>query len=478
MDNKIEKLLSPEELRLYKLRKTVADRRKQEIRQISDESTSKILSTLNEQISNTIDVIKEIRVDGLATSTEIEQLKQQVSDIAELVEKTDPVSPIIDRVSQLEEVIKKKDFRGPRGPQGEKGERGEDGKSIIGPKGGDGKDGKDGRDGLDGKNGSPDTPEEIKLKLETLKGKERLNVSAIDGIEQIASGIALAVSKDGGITNETDPVWNSEKINYYTKLEGDATFHPLEDQRLSTTDNVSFNTVNGGILSGNNTGDQDLTPFTSHILNVNNPHQTSDANLITSDITTNNSSVSKHGFLPKLSGSATQYLNGQGNWASVSGGSGLPAGYSEVSFTGQTSVNVLHNFGVKPLVQVLDGDDEVLISFRVIHNTDNDLTVEFDATTSGTIILSAGREVPNVITVSADYSITTNDNIVISSASDITITLPTAIGQVGKQYTIDNASNGDIIITGTETIQGLITAILPSNSSVVVYSNNINWRFT
>ena len=34
---------------------------------------------------------------------------------------------------------------------------------------------------------------------------------------------------------------------------------PLENQRLSTTDNVAFETINGGILSGNNTGDQDLS---------------------------------------------------------------------------------------------------------------------------------------------------------------------------------------------------------------------------
>lgn len=42
-----------------------------------------------------------------------------------------------------------------------------------------------------------------------------------------------------------------------------------------------------------------------------------DASLVTSDITTNNSTVSKHGFLKKLSGVATQFMDGTGNWTAA-----------------------------------------------------------------------------------------------------------------------------------------------------------------
>lgn len=42
-----------------------------------------------------------------------------------------------------------------------------------------------------------------------------------------------------------------------------------------------------------------------------------DANLILTDITTNNASALKHGFLPKLSGVSNQYLNGLGQWANA-----------------------------------------------------------------------------------------------------------------------------------------------------------------
>ena len=46
-----------------------------------------------------------------------------------------------------------------------------------------------------------------------------------------------------------------------------------------------------------------------------------EANLTITDVTTNNASTSAHGFLKKLSNTATEFMNGAGNWA-VPGGSG------------------------------------------------------------------------------------------------------------------------------------------------------------
>lgn len=45
-----------------------------------------------------------------------------------------------------------------------------------------------------------------------------------------------------------------------------------------------------------------------------------DAQLSTSDITTNNASTSKHGFLKKLSNVATEYMDGTGAWSTPAGG--------------------------------------------------------------------------------------------------------------------------------------------------------------
>lgn len=45
-----------------------------------------------------------------------------------------------------------------------------------------------------------------------------------------------------------------------------------------------------------------------------------DSDISFSDITTNNASVTKHGFLPKLSGNVAQYLDGTGAWSTPAGG--------------------------------------------------------------------------------------------------------------------------------------------------------------
>ena len=59
-----------------------------------------------------------------------------------------------------------------------------------------------------------------------------------------------------------------------------------------------------GNTSGTNTGDQII----------------SDATLTTTDITTNNVSITKHGFAPKAPNNTTQFLRGDGTWATPSAG--------------------------------------------------------------------------------------------------------------------------------------------------------------
>jgi hypothetical protein len=202
-----------------------------------------------------------------------------------------------------------------------------------------------------------------------------------------------------------------------------------------------------------------------------------DANISFSDITINNATTTKHGFLPKLSGNPAQFLNGEGDYSTIPASSTL-AGYTEVSFTSQTSVTVTHNFGVKPVVNVLSNTGAVLIPLTITHTSDNAFTVTFDEITTGSIVASAGSQIPNIITVSTNYPITGDDNIVIADTAGITITLPTAVGRAGQTYIIDNASSGNISITGTsgQTIQGETTQTLSSNNSIETYSNNINWR--
>lgn len=63
-----------------------------------------------------------------------------------------------------------------------------------------------------------------------------------------------------------------------------------------------------GTSSGTNTGDQTL----------------SDATISTTDVTTNNASTSKHGFLKKLDNDPTHFMDGQGNWSTAGGGAQTP----------------------------------------------------------------------------------------------------------------------------------------------------------
>ncbi len=94
---------------------------------------------------------------------------------------------------------------GPQGEKGDKGDQGEKGEDsdVAGPKGDrgfpgdkgeDGRDGEDGKDGEPGKDGSPDGAFQIRDKLETLEGDERLNMSAIKGLEEALKG-ASTVSR-------------------------------------------------------------------------------------------------------------------------------------------------------------------------------------------------------------------------------------------------------------------------------------------
>lgn len=141
-------------------------------------------------------------MDTLETKVDsaVSEVKSEVSAVKESFKEA--VEEVKANVPNLDEVLKS--IRGKDGedsfvpgPQGEKGDKPVLGVDYELPK--DGKDGRDGKDGLDGvdgvgadgkdgkdgKDGSPDNPGQIRDKLETLKGKDRLNVDAIEGLEEL-----------------------------------------------------------------------------------------------------------------------------------------------------------------------------------------------------------------------------------------------------------------------------------------------------
>lgn len=72
----------------------------------------------------------------------------------------------------------------------------------------------------------------------------------------------------------------------------------------------------------------------------------SDAQVTFTDITTNNSSTSKHGFLKKLDNTATNFMNGQGNWAAAT--------VSGAALTKTDDTNVTATLGGSPTTALVN----------------------------------------------------------------------------------------------------------------------------
>jgi len=78
--------------------------------------------------------------------------------------------------------------------------------------------------------------------------------------------------------------------------------------------------------------------------------------------------------------------------------------------------------------------------------------------------------------VTDDYTITSVDQYIGATASDITITLPTGI--LGRFYQLKNQSTGDIKVQGTggETVEGSAFKTLGSNAGFTVVFDGTQWK--
>lgn len=199
-----------------------------------------------------------------------------------------------------------------------------------------------------------------------------------------------------------------------------------------------------------------------------------EADISLSAVTTNDATTLRHGFLPQLSGNATQFLNGNGVF--TTGISGAVAGYIAQSFTGQTSVTVTHNLNAYPLVQIIGTTN----SFTVTHNSLNDFTVAFDVAATGTILATAGSPgIPQIATKVADYVLTADDNTILVNAT-ATMTLPTAVGIAGRLYRIKRIFGGGpttIATTASQTIDGQPSPLILTSQydAIVTISDGANW---
>lgn len=126
--------------------------------------------------------------------SEIEAILKQASSLAVEIQLKKSGEMMAERMAQT---IKKGDKGDPGndsfvpGPKGDRGERGLQGEK--GDQGLPGLTGKPGEKGRDGENGSPDTPKEIVAKLESLSGNNRLDKSAIKGLNEQLNGFLRTI---------------------------------------------------------------------------------------------------------------------------------------------------------------------------------------------------------------------------------------------------------------------------------------------
>ena len=150
-----------------------------------------VLEIVSELVGEKLNELVDERVEE-AVSKQLSELRGPQGDFG-------PQGPIGDMGEQ--------GLRGEKGEQGEQGERG-----PIGPQGKPGLPGRDGKNGKDGKDGSPDKAEEIRNKLQSLRGIDRLDASAIKNLPKgggvlRGGGAALTFEVPSGAVNGSNTAY-------------------------------------------------------------------------------------------------------------------------------------------------------------------------------------------------------------------------------------------------------------------------------
>lgn len=153
-------------------------------------------------------ILKFVESDGLSLFQQLSDLEDEVATLKEELKKDAPLDAKLEKVSMkvaAKLVDIEKGEPGEAGPVGPAGPEGPEGKpsKIPGPKGDTGEQGEagpegpmgpQGETGPEGPAGSPDTAEQLRDKLETLEKDDRLDKSAIKGMDELEKNFDTKLS--------------------------------------------------------------------------------------------------------------------------------------------------------------------------------------------------------------------------------------------------------------------------------------------
>lgn len=156
----------------------------------------------------------------------------------------------------------------------------------------------------------------------------KTTVTNLDTDKLEAASVAALTAKTTPVNADTFPITDTQASNVLKKL----SFTNLKAFLKTYFDGLYPG--GSGTSTGANTGDQTL----------------SDATISTTDITTNNVSISKHGFVPKAPNDATKFLDGLGAYSVPPGGSiAFKNGVtSRAGNTASGTQNIAHGLGATP----------------------------------------------------------------------------------------------------------------------------------
>lgn len=345
------------------------------------------------------------------------------------------------------------------------------------------------------------------------------------GVLSSSSVTATELGYVSGVTSAIQTQLNGKQAsgNYITALTGDATAAGPDSAALTlatVNGNVgSFTnaslTVNAkGLITAASSGSAPEVPLTFSTgltRTVNTVTVNTSQNIATLSNLTSNGFVKTSGGVGTLSIDTSTYLTGN-QTITLSGdisGSGTTAitttiGAAKVTNamlaglidlttkvtgalpianggTGQTTANPAFN-ALSPLTTKGDVLTYSTVNARLGVGSNNQVLTADSSQTTGIKWASAPSPVLSVASKTANYTITTSDNIVLgdSSGGTFTLTLPTAVGNTNL-YTLkkidSTATAVSIATTSSQTIDGITTAALTSQyESLQLYSDGSNWQ--